>query len=68
MKPIKFKDTSGDMVETLEWPDGTLFVSCHDSGRDMVRANLTPAMARRLARVLLKFADGASKPKRKGGK
>ncbi len=30
--------------------------------------HLRPAQARRLARALLKFADGASKPKRKGSK
>ncbi len=72
MKPgtITYNDKHGGL-RTLGWEPGEghphIWIDVQDAS-EWAWIPLTKSQARRLARALLKFADGASKPKRKGGK
>ncbi len=65
MRRIKIKTEWGTVVEVAARMSGGCYLDL-DTSTHRASAVLSEPMARRLAKALLTFADGASKPKRKG--
>ena len=59
-KQWEMKDAGKDTGRVEALFDGVVALWCLSAdGRDLEPAHLTPAQARRVARALLRFADGA---------
>ena len=65
-RATKLTDEYGNSVEVTNRFAGGCYIRCSSPHAGSCHATLTARHARRLAAGLLKFADGASKPKRKG--